>query len=91
VRINRTLALQVSVSRRVSEPERSENIGEQEFNSFSRRLRADFKLIAARTFVAKAPGPIDADPADLPCCRLNERTRVRRLGPTLAALRASAA
>jgi microcystin degradation protein MlrC len=54
-------------------------------------FRADFEAIAARVLVAKAPGPMAADPADLPWRNLDERMRVRPLGPTLAALRASAA
>jgi uncharacterized protein YfaT (DUF1175 family) len=87
VRLNRTLALQASVSRRVREPERVKIL----VNKRSVRFRADFERIAARTFVAKAPDPMDADPADLSWFRLNERMRVRRLGPTLEALRASTA
>jgi microcystin degradation protein MlrC len=54
-------------------------------------FRADFEPITARILVAKAPGPMAADPADLPWRHLDARMRLRPKGPTLEALRASAA
>ncbi|GJH16825.1 M81 family metallopeptidase [Caballeronia novacaledonica] len=69
------------------EPERMKIL----VNKSSVHFRADFEPIAARILVAKAPGPMAADPADLPWRNLDARMRVRPLGPTLAALRASAA
>jgi microcystin degradation protein MlrC len=69
------------------EPERMKVL----VNKSSVHFRADFEPIAARILVAKAPGPMAADPADLPWRNLDARMRVRPMGPTLAALRASAA
>jgi len=69
------------------EPERMKIL----VNKSSVHFRADFEPIAARILVAKSPGPMAADPADLPWRNLDARMRVRPLGPTLAALRASAA
>jgi len=69
------------------EPERMKIL----VNKSSVHFRADFEPIAERVLVAKAPGPMAADPADLPWRNLDSRMRVRPLGPTLAELRASAA
>jgi microcystin degradation protein MlrC len=69
------------------EPERMKIL----VNKSSVHFRADFEPIAERILVAKAPGPMAADPADLPWRNLDARMRVRPLGPTLAALRAAAA
>ncbi|SAK65947.1 M81 family metallopeptidase [Caballeronia ptereochthonis] len=69
------------------EPERMKIL----VNKSSVHFRADFEPIAERILVAKAPGPMAADPADLPWRNLDARMRVRPMGPTLAALRASAA
>lgn len=44
-------------------------------------FRADFEPIAAAVLVAKAPGPMAAEPADLPWRRLREGLRVSPLGP----------
>lgn len=43
-------------------------------------FRADFEPIAQQVLVAKAPGPMLADPADLPWTRLAEGVRTRPLG-----------
>jgi len=43
-------------------------------------FRADFQPIAHEVLVAKAPGPMQADPADLPWTRLAPGMRVRPLG-----------
>jgi microcystin degradation protein MlrC len=40
-------------------------------------FRADFDAIAHAILVAKAAGPMAADPADLPFTRLDEGTRTR--------------
>ncbi|WP_044043562.1 M81 family metallopeptidase [Caballeronia insecticola] len=69
------------------EPERMKIL----VNKSSVHFRADFEPIAERILVAKAPGPMAADPADLPWRNLAAHMRVRPMGPTLAALRASAA
>ncbi|MDR5740988.1 MULTISPECIES: M81 family metallopeptidase [unclassified Caballeronia] len=69
------------------EPERMKIL----VNKSSVHFRADFEPIATRILVAKAPGPMAADPADLPWRKLDPRMRVRPMGPTLSALRASAA
>jgi microcystin degradation protein MlrC len=45
-------------------------------------FRADFQPAAHAILVAKAPGPMAADPADLPWQRLAAQMRVRPLGPT---------
>ncbi len=44
-------------------------------------FRADFQPIAHEVLVAKAPGPMQADPADLPWTRLQPGIRVKPLGP----------
>lgn len=46
-------------------------------NKSSVHFRADFGPIAERILVAKSPGPMAADPADLPWKRLSASTRVR--------------
>ena len=48
-------------------------------------FRADFQPIAHEVLVAKAPGPMQADPADLPWTRLQPGIRVRPLGRAFAA------
>lgn len=47
-------------------------------------FRADFQPIAHEVLVAKAPGPMQADPADLPWTRLQPGIRVRPLGRPFA-------
>jgi microcystin degradation protein MlrC len=47
-------------------------------------FRADFRRIAERILVAKAPGPMAADPADLPWERLTPGIRVGPLGEPFA-------
>lgn len=47
-------------------------------------FRADFQPIAHEVLVAKAPGPMQADPADLPWTRLQPGIRVRPLGQPFA-------
>lgn len=48
-------------------------------------FRADFQPIAHEVLVAKAPGPMQADPADLPWTRLAPGMRVRPQGQPFAA------
>ncbi len=48
-------------------------------------FRADFQPIAHEVLVAKAPGPMQADPADLPWTRLAPGMRVRPQGRPFAA------
>ena len=43
----------------------------------SNHFRADFTPIASRVLVAKAAGPMAADPADLPWTKLSPQTRTR--------------
>ena len=43
----------------------------------SNHFRADFTPIASRVLVAKAAGPMAADPGDLPWTQLNPQTRTR--------------
>ena len=43
----------------------------------SNHFRADFEPIASRVRVAKAAGPMAADPADLPWRKLSPQTRPR--------------
>ena len=43
----------------------------------SNHFRADFTPIASRVLVAKAAGPMAADPGDLPWKKLNAKTRTR--------------
>ncbi|WP_323614930.1 M81 family metallopeptidase [Pseudomonas putida] len=49
-------------------------------NKSSVHFRADFSPIAARILVAKAPGPMNADPADLPWKHLHEGLRLKPNG-----------
>jgi microcystin degradation protein MlrC len=53
-------------------------------------FRADFQQAAHAILVAKAPGPMAADPADLPWQRLSPQIRVRPTGPAFGELRALA-
>ena len=50
-------------------------------NKSSVHFRADFAPIASAILVAKAPGPMQADPADLPWQRLAPGMRIRPGGP----------
>ena len=50
-------------------------------NKSSVHFRADFQPIAEAVLVAKAPGPLLADPADYPWTRLRKGLRLRPLGP----------
>jgi len=50
-------------------------------NKSSVHFRADFNGIAQAIFVAIAPGPMIADPADLPWNRLTPGIRLRPMGP----------
>ena len=50
-------------------------------NKSSVHFRADFEPIAEAVLVAKAPGPLLADPADYPWTRLRKGLRLRPLGP----------
>ncbi|MDN7721184.1 M81 family metallopeptidase [Burkholderia gladioli] len=54
-------------------------------------FRADFESIAHTILVAKAPGPMAADPGDLPWRRLRAGMRVRPGGPAFARADALAA
>jgi microcystin degradation protein MlrC len=51
-------------------------------NKSSVHFRADFGPIAEAILVAKAPGPLLADPADYPWTRLGRGMRLRPMGPT---------
>ncbi|WGF90466.1 M81 family metallopeptidase [Marinivivus vitaminiproducens] len=53
-------------------------------NKSSVHFRADFEPIAEAVLVAKAPGPMAADPADLPWKRLTPGLRIRPGGPRFA-------
>jgi len=50
-------------------------------NKSSVHFRADFQPIAEAVLVAKAPGPLLADPADYPWRRLRKGLRLKPLGP----------
>ena len=50
-------------------------------NKSSVHFRADFQPIAEAVLVAKAPGPLLADPADYPWTRLRKGLRLGPLGP----------
>jgi microcystin degradation protein MlrC len=65
------------------EPERMKIL----VNKSSVHFRADFEPIALAILVAKAPGPMAADPADLAWTRLDPDMRVRPMGPALRSLR----
>ena len=54
-------------------------------NKSSVHFRADFQPIAEAILVAKAPGPLRADPADFPWTRLAPGMRLRPLGPAFQA------
>ncbi|MBR8363597.1 M81 family metallopeptidase [Burkholderia sp. AU19243] len=56
-------------------------------NKSSVHFRADFQAIAETILVAKAPGPMAADPADLPWQRLDPHIRVRPKGPSFNEIR----
>jgi microcystin degradation protein MlrC len=60
-------------------------------NKSSVHFRADFQAIAETILVAKAPGPMAADPADLPWQRLDPHIRVRPKGPSFGEIRSAAA
>jgi len=69
------------------EPERMKIL----VNKSSVHYRADFDAIAAAHLVAKAPGPMAADPADLPWQRIDPHLRLRPNGTSLRELHGSAA
>jgi len=50
-------------------------------NKSSVHFRADFQPMAEAVLVAKAPGPLLADPADYPWKRLRKGLRLKPLGP----------
>jgi microcystin degradation protein MlrC len=50
-------------------------------NKSSVHFRADFQPMAEAVLVAKAPGPLRADPADYPWKRLRRGLRLKPLGP----------
>ena len=52
-------------------------------NKSSVHFRADFEASAAAILVAKAPGPMAADPSDLPWKRLDPQIRLRPTGSSL--------
>ncbi len=54
----------------------------------STHFRADFAPIAREILVARAPGPMPFDPADLPFTRLRQGLRLSPNGPAFGALRA---
>lgn len=49
-------------------------------NKSSVHFRADFSAIAEQILIAKAPGPMNADPADLPWTRLAQGIRLKPNG-----------
>jgi microcystin degradation protein MlrC len=51
-------------------------------NKSSVHFRADFEPIAEQILVAKSPGPMTADPADIPWKRLREGIRLKPNGPS---------
>ncbi len=53
-------------------------------NKSSVHFRADFAPIAEEILICAAPGPMPADPADLPWTRLRPGIRLRPLGPVFA-------
>ncbi len=59
------------------EPERMKIL----VNKSSVHFRADFQPIAEAVLVARAPGPLLADPADYPWTKLRKGLRLRPLGP----------
>ena len=50
-------------------------------NKSSVHFRADFEPIASAILIAKAPGPVAAEPRDLPWTRLAPGMRLGPLGP----------
>jgi len=64
------------------EPERMKIL----VNKSSVHFRADFEPIAEAVLVAKAPGPLCADPADFPWTRLQPGLRLRPLGTAFASI-----
>ena len=57
----------------------------------STHFRADFAPIAQEILIARAPGPMPFDPADLPFTRLRDGLRLSPGGPAFANPRAAAA
>ncbi|WP_372837004.1 MlrC C-terminal domain-containing protein, partial [Puniceibacterium confluentis] len=57
----------------------------------STHFRADFAPVARAILVARAPGPMPFDPAELPFTRLRPGLRLSPCGPVFAALRATVA
>ncbi len=57
----------------------------------STHFRADFTPSAREIIVARAPGPMPFDPADLPFTRLRDGLRLSPNGPVFGAARAAAA
>jgi microcystin degradation protein MlrC len=53
-------------------------------NKSSVHFRADFAPIAETILICAAPGPMPADPADLPWTRLRPGIRLRPLGPAFS-------
>ncbi|WP_028220410.1 M81 family metallopeptidase [Paraburkholderia oxyphila] len=68
------------------EPERMKIL----VNKSSVHYRADFDSIAEAHLVAKSPGPMAADPSDLPWTRIDPELRLRPNGASLGELRGSA-
>ena len=62
------------------EPERMKIL----VNKSSVHFRADFQPIAEAVLVARAPGPLLADPADYPWTRLRKGIRLKPLGPAFS-------
>ena len=62
------------------EPERMKIL----VNKSSIHFRADFDAIAEAILIAKSPGPLAADPTDLPWRKLPDDLRMQPLGPTFA-------
>ena len=56
-------------------------------NKSSVHFRADFEAIAAAILVARAPGVLLADPADLPWRRLPGEMRLKPNGPRFSDVR----
>ncbi|QPS46344.1 M81 family metallopeptidase [Burkholderia humptydooensis] len=67
------------------EPERTKIV----VSKSSVHFRADFEAIAGAILIAKSPGPMAADPADLAWARLDPDIRVRPNGPTFGSIRAA--
>lgn len=65
------------------EPERMKIL----VNKSSVHYRADFDAMASAHLVAKAPGSMAADPADLPWQRIDTRLRLRPNGVSLSDMR----